>query len=277
MQFLSIEGLFTTIIFFFFVVCLFIIPILVIIPFRYFKILFNPNLLKIKKVIPEVLTSNSDYYNKLSLDEKHRFEKRVFRFLLEKKFIGIHEANVTTEMKILIASVANQITFGFNITYCYDSFHKIIISPKDYQSGITHLMHKGETNPAASYVALSWESFIGGIKDTSDCINVGLHEFAHALFSNNVAGELNRSFDENIREWHYTVVELARENETHEFFRRYAFANKMEFFAVSMEYFFEAPHAFNSHIPELYNLMTRILMQDPLQYNNNINRSYSLY
>lgn len=49
----------------------------------------------------------------------------------------------------------------------------------------------------------------------------------------------------------------------HHFFRTYAFHNKMEFFAVAVEHFFETPACFKNDIPELYKIMCQMLNQDP--------------
>lgn len=242
------------------------------IPLKYALIFFKPRLNRIKRNIPATLTAQSDYYNKLSLAEKERFEERVFEFIIYKEFDKLGEFEISEEMKISIAATAIQITFGFKREYEYKAFKRIIISQKDYFSMLTKAHHKGETNPAREYVALSWESFQEGTHDPHDSINVGLHEFAHAYFFNNVKGYINPSFNESISSWHHLVVNLASEQNTHDFLRKYAFANKMEFFAVSMEYFFEKPFEFNEHLPSLFELLTRILMQDPLKPNYGIAR-----
>ena len=242
-----------------------------IIPFKYIKLVFNLHLLKTKKLIPTALQNNS-YYLRLNNREQARFIERVFEFILYKKFQSYGDVQISSEMKIQVAATAVQITFGYTQKHEYLTFRKIIISPKDYRSRITHKIHKGETNPNSSYVALSWESFQEGIRFEHDCINVGLHEFAHAQFSDELAGQDNREFFNSIDKWHKKVSELCKEEKIHGFFRNYAFVNKMEFFSVSMEYFFEDPKAFNEQIPELYQLMTEMLNQNPLLANNGIKR-----
>jgi hypothetical protein len=46
-------------------------------------------------------------------------------------------------------------------------------------------------------------------------------------------------------------------------FRTYAGTNEEEFFAVAVEYFFEQPQLFLKEQPELYDLMRKLLRQDP--------------
>lgn len=242
------------------------------VPLKYAMVFFKPRLRRIKQHIPALLTQNSSYYNNLSIKEKERFEERVFEFVIYKEFEKLGAFEISEEMKVLIAATAIQITFGFKNEYEYKAFKRIVISQKDYYSMLTKAAHKGETNPAKEYIALSWESFKDGIRDPHDSINVGLHEFAHAYFFNNVKGYINPSFDQSISSWHQLVVKLATEKNTHDFLRKYAFANKMEFFAVSMEYFFEKPQEFKEHLPSLFELISRILLQDPLLPNYGIVR-----
>ncbi len=250
---------------------LFLLIIAWLVPFKYIKIFFNLSVLKIKKQIPTTLQNNS-YYSKLEDKEKQKFRERVFEFILFKKFQTYGNINITNPMKIQVAATAVQITFGYTQKFEYLTFKRIIISPKDYRSRITHKMHKGETNPNAGYIALSWESFIEGNKFQHDCVNVGLHEFAHAQFSDELAGYDNKEFFKSIDKWKNKVAELCKKEKTHQFFRKYAFVNLMEFFAVSMEYFFEDPKAFNQQFPELYKIMCNMLNQNPLLENNGIKR-----
>jgi Mlc titration factor MtfA (ptsG expression regulator) len=49
-----------------------------------------------------------------------------------------------------------------------------------------------------------------------------------------------------------------------DFFREYACTNTHEFFAVAVEIFFERPEGFKNEFPDLYNVLVRLLNQDPL-------------
>lgn len=48
------------------------------------------------------------------------------------------------------------------------------------------------------------------------------------------------------------------------YLRNYAYTNAREFWAVSVEAFFENPAALNTHMPALYQLLRDVLNQDPL-------------
>jgi hypothetical protein len=49
----------------------------------------------------------------------------------------------------------------------------------------------------------------------------------------------------------------------------YAAVNYHEFWAVSVETFFENPVCLKHELPELYQAMVSLLLQDPLQLRNN--------
>lgn len=233
---------------------------------------FNPKLRRLKESMPRLLNQYSVYYRNLNQKERKHFEKRVLVFISLKRFYRFDKSEATDEMKILIASAAIQITFGFSDGYEYEVFRNIAISDKEYVSQQTKKVHQGEANPGKSLIAFSWKRFMEGVKNPHDSLNLGLHEFAHALFLNNLGGYRNRHFIEAIGEWHATVTMLMEEQTIHDFFRSYAFNNRMELFAVSVEYFFVTPKDFHKNLPLLYTVMCCVLNQNPLLPNNGIRR-----
>jgi Mlc titration factor MtfA (ptsG expression regulator) len=50
------------------------------------------------------------------------------------------------------------------------------------------------------------------------------------------------------------------------FFRKYAFENIEEFFAVAVENFFERPKQFNDQLPHFYEVLSAMFGQNPIQY-----------
>jgi len=232
----------------------------------------NPKLRRLRHSMPQLLNYYSPYYRNLSDKEQKHFEKRILMFISLKRFYRFDKSEATDEMKILIAAAAIQITFGFSDGYEYEVFRKIAISDKEYVSQQTKKVHQGEANPGKSLIAFSWKRFMEGVKNPQNPVNLGLHEFAHALFINNLSGYHNRHFLETIGQWHATVSKLMQEQAIYDFFRDYAFDNKMELFAVSVEYFFENSKAFHAHLPQLYSVMCRLLNQNPMLPNNGIMR-----
>ena len=207
------------------------------------------------------------YYNRLSIRDKRKFEYRVNRFLHSKSFIG-RGLEITEEMKVLISASAIKITFGLPFLYL-SNFYKIAVYPDAYYSRINQNYHYGEVNPRLGIILLSWKNFVDGYLDNDDNRNLGIHEMAHALhFENKIRNdEHNFLHPWLLQKWDALAArEMAkiRRGEQH-FFREYAGTNEYEFFAVSMEYFFESPHEYLLHLPELFEVKSLLLQQNPIK------------
>jgi Mlc titration factor MtfA (ptsG expression regulator) len=208
------------------------------------------------------------YYQNLSTENKAVFERKVAQFIYGKQFIPRDIDEVTVEAKVLIAASAVQLTFGLpNIYLSY--FNKILVYPNDYYSSITRRYHKGEVNPRFGIIVLSWQSFVDGYITADDSRNLGLHEMAHALrLEVFIRSEEFPPFEEDLLEQfdaysHRICNDPEFEGQT--FFRPYACTNEDEFFSVAVENFFERTAQFNKEMPELYEILTRLLAQDPLK------------
>ena len=208
------------------------------------------------------------YYQRLSPEKKLDFEKRVNRFIRLKHFIPRNLEEVSDEMKVLISASAVQLTFGLHEMYL-THFNRILVYPNSYYSTINHRYHKGEVNPRWGTIVLSWKDFLEGYEQPASAINLGLHEMAHALHLEDKIVNRNRSFlNEKLLDTYKNlslqIIEKIRNGEDN-FFRKYAAQNEEEFFAVSVETFFEKPEEFLANHPRLYHTMAGLLQQDPLE------------
>jgi Mlc titration factor MtfA (ptsG expression regulator) len=225
-------------------------------------------LLPVPERYKEILQKYFSYYQQLSSENKSKFEKKVTQFIYSKRFIPRQVDEVTIEAKVLIAASAVQLTFGLPNVYLR-VFNKILVYPNDYYSSITRRYHKGEVNPRFGIIVLSWQSFIDGYIEPNDSRNLGLHEMAHALrFENMIRSEDYPPFHsellERFDEYSHRVCsdpEFAGQT----FFRPYACTNEHEFFSVAVENFFERSKDFKEGLPELYQILTELLAQDPLK------------
>lgn len=209
-----------------------------------------------------IVSDNTLFYNKLSSVNKKYFEHRIVRFIENHEFIGREGVVITKEMKLLISATAIKLTFGYR-RYLFSMIDKVIIYPKDYFSVIGNQQHKGETNPRYKTIVFSWKDFKEGIKIENDNLNLGLHEFTHAmhfsflseksfsamLFKKNLRKLLN--FLENKEEQRKLI--------SAGYLREYAFENQYEFLAVLIEHFFETPNEFKIELPQVYLLVQQIL------------------
>jgi MtfA peptidase len=218
-----------------------------------------------------VLYKFSPYYKSLSSPKQRIFQSRLKKFMLQKTFETRKDLPLTEEMKVLIASSAVQLTFGLR-QYLIAGFDRIIIYPQEYFSQITEQYHRGEVN-TGGVIVLSWKDVKEGFIDSSNNYNLGLHEFAHALilsYSKNQTDDICLAM--NFKNWKQVGAHefnMIREGHA-SYLRKYGGQNLMEFFAVSVEHFFETPDEFKHKLPALYTATSSLLGQDPLDISFNL-------
>jgi Mlc titration factor MtfA (ptsG expression regulator) len=211
----------------------------------------------------KILQREFSFYKALGKDNQAIFQHRLVTFIKHKKFIGREELEVTDEMKTLISATAVMLTFGFR-NYLLELFDTIIIYPEAYYSQINEAYHKGETNPKMNTIVFSWEDFKDGYHIGDDNLNLGIHEFGHAIHLNAFANDdvssliFNQEFKNltNFLQHHKMVREDLISSK---YFRAYAYTNHFEFFAVLLENFIETPEQFKSKFPKLYGYMRAML------------------
>lgn len=216
----------------------------------------------------ELLSQHIPFYNLLSEQKKIRFESRVIRFVKSKNFESRGAILIDDDKKILIAASAIKITFGLRY-YLLSEFDTILLYPQAYYSPFTKTYNLGETNIGMNTIVFSWKAFEEGYADPNDGLNVALHEFAHAIVLQMIInGQKNNIFEKAYRKWLFLIsvpgVSAAIKNSG--FFRDYAFVNDMEFFAVTMEAFFEQGEEMKARWPEIYNCFVEMLNMEPLAF-----------
>jgi Mlc titration factor MtfA (ptsG expression regulator) len=136
-------------------------------------------------------------------------------------------------------------------------------------------------NPGLRTIVFSWQGIIEGLQRGDDGLNLLLHEFAHALWlehklMSNEYEVFNAELIELLERWSEHQLNNKNVQESH-FFRRYAFENIEEFFAVAVENFFERSKEFKQALPELYYILVAIFKQDPLTINQLTSQGMSHY
>ncbi len=225
---------------------------------------FSP---KIDSKKRQILSNNCNFYSKLDSSEKERFESRVMLFLKEVKFSS-RKMLLNNEIKLTVAGLAVSLTFGL-YDWNYPLLKRVIVYPSTYYSKITKNEHKGEYNPSFNLIVFSWKDFKHGIKYESDNLNLGLHEFTHALYFSFLKSDSNDAirFIENFNQilYHLKDENLKKQLLEAKYFRDYAFKNKYEFIAVLIEHFFETPEGFKAKFSYIYENLMVMLNQNPLQ------------
>src|SRR5580693_6086359 len=216
-----------------------------------------------------VVSSHVKYYNRLGMEDQRKFLFRTYLFKKAKRFHFI-EVQESTEMPILVSAVAVQLTFGLE-KFMLNYFSDIYVLKDDYHYGFYSRPFMGHVDQSGIY--LSWDNFIKGISGQTPNCNVGLHEMGHALAYVTFITETEE--DKHFKKEFKNFSKVARpifasmQEGNRNLLGEYAAVNYHEFWAVSVETFFENPVCMQLDLPELYQAMVSLLRQDPLQMRNN--------
>lgn len=204
-------------------------------------------------------TKTFSYYNLLDSDEKTKFIVRVIN-IRERNQLNISPEikNTNNDVELLICAAFAQITFGYD-DYEITSFNKIIVNPDTFYSKLANHQVKGLT-VGTGYIFYSWLDFLKGYQNKNDKINLALHELAHALYIDRFHNTENANWDL----WEIVASRIlkAENNVKPGFFRTYGQTNLNEFWAVTVECFFEDPINFKNQYAYFYDATAAILRQD---------------
>lgn len=211
-----------------------------------------------------VIGSLFTYYNELSPEMKMRFARRVHIFKTGKRFhfIGLER---NEDIATLVSASAVQVTFGLK-NYLLHYFKDIYILADAYRMDDDEELYIGHVAPEGIY--LSWKHFLQGYSHKNDNINVAVHEMAHALLYSNFFAPygIDSHFRLNYERFSNSTGPILAEvvTQRRSYLRSYAFSNLHEFWAVSVEAFFENPKGLKENMPGLYEALCRVLNQDPM-------------
>lgn len=212
-----------------------------------------------------ILTKRFPYFLRLDSYRQKLFLQRLQDFIADKKFT-IYGGTAYKEMPVLISAAAIQLTFGLQ-KYLLPYFSSIHVYPQEFlriNNDICFL----EGNVSGHTINLSWKHFLDGYKFPADGQNVGLHEMAHALYYQTFVTEEN--VDANFRDsYRYFEADADKAYQTERnmddagLYSEYAEKNFQEFWAETVELFFEKPTALRTSYPRLFATMKQLLNQDP--------------
>lgn len=224
-----------------------------------------------KRACNEILSEWNDYYRDLSAPLKRVFVLRLLYFLKHINFSSSPEIRLNFESKVIVASGFIQLTFGLK-RYRLRNFKTVYIAHQPYAYKSIGVLYHGDTNPKTARINLVWEVVKEGFKIPNDALNLSIHEFSHALVLDNRHRMSFRKFYRHhllIRYLLAAKIEMHRIRKGHDsLFRSYGATNLMEFFAVSVEVFFEQTHRFALDYPILFERLCLLLMQDPRKRQN---------
>jgi hypothetical protein len=162
-----------------------------------------------------------------------------------------------------VAASAVQLTLGHE-TWKLDFFEDIVIHPSDFKGTFPGQLFSGETN-MRGIIKLSWKKFIAGYTISDDNLNLGLHEFTHALRFSGIKGHASDYFAGHyFYGWLASAYEAYHDirNNRETIFREYGGANITEFISVCIEHYFESPQEIRERYPLLYYSTAILLNQE---------------
>ncbi len=218
----------------------------------------------------QFLLESYDHYERLPPQERRRFEDDLRIFVAEKRITGV-EVKVSDELRLLVAASAVTLSLGWR-DYEWDQLTEVLLYPQDFDRdwnfGDSDLA--GQAHPWGT-VILSVPSLYESFEDPDDAYHVGLHEFAHLLdveqtHFDGIPVGLGR---ESAEEWVALVEkEMERLRKGKSVLDPYGAEDPVEFLAVAVEAFFEAPLALHQRHRELYGLLRDYFGQDPAAWDD---------
>lgn len=218
----------------------------------------------------DLLNDYVKFYANLDEDGKKKFEERLQKFLSSVKITGAN-AEVEDLDRVLIGAGA-LIPVYFIPDWQYVNLHEVLVYPGsfnyDYDQHGTDRNIAGMvgTGPMQNVMILSkWELRNAFINSTNNR-NTIIHEFVHLV------DKMDGTFDgvpelllerKCVQKWLSLIDATIYQIKQGQWLDidTYAATNRVEFFAVISEYFFEQPEMFRLNHPELNEMLEKIFIK----------------
>jgi len=221
-----------------------------------------------------ILRSRVAYFNALNSEQKERFRQLTKIFLAETRITGIR-TDVDETTRVLVAASAIIPIFNFD-GWEYSRLGEVLIYPGNFDDsyqtdgdgqhntlGMVGVGHLG------GVMILSKPALLTGFDIAGDKRNVGIHEFAHLVdrADGSIDGLPPGVPADVVRRWiEWVGEELANPPGKPSHINPYAYTNEAEYFAVFVEYFFEAPAILQKKNPKLYDMLEKMFRQDTANF-----------
>jgi Mlc titration factor MtfA (ptsG expression regulator) len=228
------------------------------------------------------------FFHRLSASDRAELLGHIQVFLAEKRFEGCGGFAITDEVRVTIAAQACLLLLHRKTDY-FPELVTILVYPSGYmveekrqiaehvwEEGTSNRL--GETGRRMGSLVLSWDAVKFGAADPSDGRNVVFHEFAHQVdYENHAADgvpelatrEQQLAWSEVMRS-EFASLRAADESGIPTLLDTYGATDPVEFFAISVEAFFERPQALRARHPRLYEELRNYFDQDPVEFSAEI-------
>ncbi len=230
------------------------------------KISENPLSIEDRAILLKYVT----FYSSMSDDDKRIYETDIAVFLSEHTITGVDDVEITRTVQLLVAATAVRLVFR-RPEWEYRDFGDILIYPGGFRTDGSYSTDlRGSDSVAAGLVhsagnvILSLPHLLSGFQHDNDGYNVGYHEFAHVLDGYHPDGIPDELSLGAYRPWIEVMQrEFEKVHKGKSMLRQYAGTNPAEFFACSVEAFFDKPEMMKKKAPQLFKQLSTFFNQDP--------------
>jgi MtfA peptidase len=217
-----------------------------------------------------LLAERYDHYERLPEALRPRFEDDLRLFLAEKRITGVG-VEATDELRLLVAASAVTLSLGWP-DYEWGQLTEVLLYPQDFDRDYSFDNEElaGEAHPWGT-VILSVPALLESFEDPDDAYHVGIHEFAHLLDVDQTRFDgIPAGLDPHRHaEWLALVEkEMQRMRKGRSVMDDYGGDDPVEFLAVAVEAFFEAPLALRRRHREVYATLSDYFAQDPAHWDD---------
>jgi Mlc titration factor MtfA (ptsG expression regulator) len=217
-------------------------------------------------------------YRYLDDQQKENLTRRTKLIVAEKNWEGCEGLELTEQMQVTIAAQCSIMLLGIEPSFCYDHLTSILIYPDVIER---HGRKKGviETDETQTLlgeawqggpVIVSWREVLDDRYHAREHRNLVVHEFAHHLdgMDGEMGGTPPLESGAATRQWldvfggAYDDMVLQLKHGIRPFLDSYGATSPAEFFAVSSECFFTAPHELREALPAVYEELCSFYKQD---------------
>ena len=137
---------------------------------------------KLSKELSHLLGRFCPYYQNLSIDDKKKFEGRIFLFRMGVNWtpIGWPEEELPPDVALALSAQAVALTFHRE-QFLFPTFEKVIIYPKPFPSPEHPYAHSSELFEPDGCLIFSAENVMRAFLNPGRFYQVGLHEYAKAF------------------------------------------------------------------------------------------------
>ncbi len=213
---------------------------------------------KLASFIIRWLETHSEFYNRLSDQDKTKFRDRLSVHLESREFSFMREEkeNLPEDFKAIIAHNLIQLTFGQD-DYLLDPYERVVAYNHPFPSPKKQFLHNAEVDHEDGVILISTEQLFPAMLDKHNYYNVGMHAYVEAYLNKHNKLSLP-SLPEDI------IVKL-EEISQHDFTKvRETVGYETEnLHIIVINYFFIFPNRFKEMLPELYKSYANIFNQQP--------------